>query len=321
MGSEKRICVVGSVNTDLHASVRDFVLPGQTIRAESFADSGGGKGANQAVAAAKLGARVLFVAKVGDDAFGKARLADFRGLGMDLSRVGVEAGCPSGVALIETDRTGQNRIVIIEGANGKVDPAFIEAAGADIASSSMALFQLELPMDSVLAGLRIARSGGAATMLDPAPAAPLPPEIFSLVDYITPNETETEALVGIRPVDDERARRAAAALLERGVRRAVIKAGSLGAWIFSRGEGGAISGMHCPVFPVKVVDTTAAGDSFNAGLAAVISSGGSDGEALRFACAVGALATTRRGAQEAVPSREEVEGLMAANPQVAVRKL
>lgn len=323
-----RICVVGSVNTDLHASVENFVLPGQTIRARAFSDAGGGKGANQAVALARLGAEVIFVAKVGDDAFGKARFEDFRALGMELSRVGVEKGCPSGIALIETDSTGQNRIVIVEGANGRVDPGFVEAAGKDIGSSSLALFQLELPMESVLAGLRLARRGKALTMLDPAPASPLPAEIYALVDYITPNETETEALVGLRPTDDASARRAAQLLLERGVKHAVIKAGALGAWIFSRGGDGGLSGIHCPVFPVKVVDTTAAGDSFNAGLAAALAEGLERGlpeedalsAALRFACAVGALATTKQGAQDAVPSREEVESLIAANPGISVRR-
>ena len=317
MVDRKEICVVGSVNTDLHAVLERFPAAGETLRARSFAVSGGGKGANQAVALARLGARAFLVGKVGRDAFGRDRRADLRASGLDVSLVGEEPGLPSGVALVETEAGGQNRIVVVEGANGAVDAAWVEAAGARIGGASLALFQLELPMAAVLRGLELARAGGAVTILDPAPAGPIPTEAFGLVDYLTPNETEAEALVGFRPEGADGCRAAAEALLRRGARRVVLKAGGEGACLFG-GDGLA---LRCPAFPVSAVDTTAAGDAFNAGLAAALAEGKEPAEALRFACAVGALATTRHGAQESLPSRAEVERLLAERPGIVARRI
>ncbi|MBL8965726.1 MAG: ribokinase [Spirochaetaceae bacterium] len=316
MSDRQEICVVGSVNTDLHACVERFPLAGETVGATGFGVSGGGKGANQAVALAKLGARPFLVAKLGDDAFGRDRLADFLALGMDLSGIRVESGVSSGVALVETESGGQNRIVIAAGANAAVDESFVLSLGPRIAGAAFVLFQLELPLASVRRGLSIAKAGGAATILDPAPAAPLPDDIFALVDYLTPNETETETLTGILPDSRDKAIAAAARLLARGAGRVIIKAGSRGAYLFGP-EGLA---LRCAAFPVAAVDTTAAGDAFNAGFAAALAEGRSEAEALRFACAVGALATTRRGAQTAVPDRAETESLLAAHPGLGAER-
>jgi len=315
MEARASVCVVGSVNTDILAALERFPAAGETIAAKGFKVSGGGKGANQAVALAKLGTETRFVAKLGSDAFGRDRLADLFAAGIEVSTIGIEEGADSGIALVETDMSGQNRIVIVAGANALVDESFVESRAASIASASMALFQLEIPLSAVSKGLAIAQKGGALTMLDPAPAQALPPGIYPLLDYLTPNETETEILTGIAPRDAESAAAAAACLLGRGARNVIIKAGKQGAYLFSSG----LPARFCPAFPVQAVDSTAAGDAFNAGFAAALASGKSEAEALRFSCAVGALATTRRGAQEAMPTLAEVESLLRAHPEIQTR--
>lgn len=299
-------CVFGSVNSDIHASLPRFPKAGETISAVSLSVSGGGKGANQAFALSRLGVKTRLLARIGDDAFGRDRLADLTAAGVDCDGMEPALDSVTGTALVETDAEGQNIIVIAAGANALADAAYARRHRESIASSSILLVQLETPLEGVIEALRTARDADCLTMLDPAPARDLPPEVYALTDYITPNETETEILTGIRPSDAKSAEAAARILQERGARAAVIKAGALGAWLFRPGA----AALHCPAFKVNVIDTTAAGDAFNAGFAAALLSGTTLAEALRRACAVGALAVTKAGAQLAMPSRSELKAFL-----------
>lgn len=300
-------CVFGSVNTDIHASLPRFPAAGETIAALKLEVSGGGKGANQAFALARLGITTSILARVGRDAFGRDRRAELEAVGLDCGGLEEVAGAVTGTALVETDSSGQNLIVIAAGANALADAAFARRHRDRIAASGILLVQLETPLEGTLEALRLARAAGCLTMLDPAPARELPSEAFELADYITPNETETEMLTGIRPEDAASAEAAARILLEKGAGAALIKAGASGAWLLKPKA----DPLHCPSFQVTVVDTTAAGDAFNAGFAVALLAGHPEAEALRQACAVGALAVTRSGAQLAMPSRSELAAFLA----------
>lgn len=299
------ICVIGSLNTDLTVTLPRFHLPGETITGTDFATYQGGKGGNQAVAAARLGARVCMVGGLGEDAYGEAYRAVLRAEGVDDAGVSSLPGVSSGIALIEVDTHGENRIVVVPGANAHVTPAQIEAMRPVLAAYDVFLLQLEIPMESVCYALRTLREMGKRVILDPAPAAMPPDEVWANVDYITPNEGELALLSGM-PIDTVEAVEAAArVLLARGVRTVIAKMGKRGAMIVSADQC-----LHVPGFVVRAVDTTAAGDSFNAGFAVALSDGLPLPEAVRYANAVGALSTTGAGAQAAMPTREQVEALM-----------
>lgn len=312
--------IVGSVNTDLNVTVERFPVPGETVSGSSFSTAFGGKGANQAVALARLARgnhRVRLAGKVGIDAYGKAYRAHLLEEGTNIEFLGDSAE-PTGTALIEIDTHGTNRIVVVPGANGDVDlnwwketsPRFTNTEG------SLFLFQLELPIDVVSAAMRDVHARGGITMLDPAPAAKLPDDIWASVDYVTPNQTETAFFTGITPKTDEEATRAAEVFFAKGVSNVIIKAGGDGSWLFTKTER-----WFCPVFPVKVVDTTAAGDSFNAGFAYGLGAGYAPQDALRLANAVGGLSTTKAGAQDAMPDLSTVEALLQACPKISARRL
>ena len=301
------ICVIGSLNTDLVAAVDRLPGPGQTLTGREFHTFPGGKGANQAVALGRLGASVTMVGKLGDDDYGRAYLETLRKERVGTDGVTVEPGVSSGLAVIEVEASGENSIVIIPGANGTVDPGFIDRQEAVILRSGIFLLQLEIPMPATLHALRLLRRHGKTVILDPAPAAPLSDEALGLAEIVTPNETELEALAGTKAGGPDDLPRVAAALLDRGARTVVVKAGKLGAFVVRRGES-----VRVPGFPVGAVDTTAAGDSFNAGLAFSLARGASLPEAVRFANAVGALSTTAMGAQAAMPSLAEAERLLAS---------
>ena len=301
-----KICVIGSLNIDLTVSVPRFHQPGETIFGTDFRTYTGGKGGNQAVAAAKLGADVTMVGCLGDDANSGIYRSLLRSLNIR-DRVETVPGVPSGVALIEVDSSGENRIAVVPGANGSVSEEQIGRNMEIISACDIVLMQLEIPLKTVAYAAERIRAAGKTLILDPAPAAPLPDELLTCADYITPKETELAILSGRGTGTEEEIEAAARGLLSRGCRNVIAKMGSRGAMLVSA------SGTEMmPGFSVRAVDTTAAGDSFNAGFAAALSEGRSVPEAIRFANAVGALSTTAVGAQGAMPTREEAEAFLAA---------
>jgi len=310
----KHFCVLGSINMDLVTTFERFPKPGETIHGRSFGIFPGGKGANQAVALARLGARVEMIGAIGDDILGAGYEELFDGLGIDREGVQKVAGIPTGTASIQVDGRGENTIIVVSGANETVTPARVESMRARIEGAAAILLQLEIPMESVVAAARIAAEAGVPVILDPAPAQALPDELYPLLSVITPNQTEAAFLAGVDTESDEGIARAGMALRLRGVGAAVIKAGARGAYI-AKAEGT----RRVPGFAVQVVDTVAAGDSFNAGLALALYADRSPiadpaqlESAIRFANAVAALSTTKAGAQSAMPGREEALALMGA---------
>jgi ribokinase len=297
------LCVVGSLNTDLVVKMPHLPRVGETVPGGTFATFPGGKGANQAVAAVRLGARVAMVGRVGDDAFGRGLIDNLRREGIDAAHVSSVAGEASGTALIEVDAEGRNTIVVASGANMRMTAADVDAARDAIAACRVLLLQLEVPDDAVLRAAEIGRSSGALVCLDPAPVRPVPEALYGLVDVIDPNEVEAQALTGIEIRTAEDAGRAAAALRRRGPRLAVVKMGERGAYYLTDETAG-----HVPALPVDAVDTTAAGDVFAAALGVALGEGRPAAEAVRFATRAAGLKVTRMGAQPGMPSRAEVDG-------------
>ena len=298
------VVVFGSINMDLVVRTPRLPAPGETLTGYTFFTAPGGKGANQAVACARLGAPTRMVGRVGDDLFGAQLRASLRSFGVQDDGVLTTPG-PSGVALIAVDDTAENTIVIVPGANGAVSIADIPRLERALDGARALLLQLEVPIATVVAAARAARARGVTVILDPAPALPLPDELYALADVMTPNESEAATLTGI-PVDDERSAAAAAhTLLARGARTVIIKLGARGALVAdANGE------RLWTAFAVTPVDTVAAGDAFNGGLAVALSEGRSFDEALRWGLAAGALSVTKTGAQSSMPDREEVLKLL-----------
>ena len=301
-----RIFVLGSLNADLVVDVPRPVQPGETLAAGGLTIFPGGKGGNQAAAAARLGAEAVMVGQVGRDTFGDFLLDRQRGAGVMTIGIG-RCDRASGVALISVFPDGENSIVISPGANATVTPRLVRERLAGLEAGDFLLCQLEVPLGAVEAGLRLARGRGAVTLLDPAPARPLAPELLRLVDYLTPNQTEAAILLDepdllTEPV--EQALAAAARLRASGARSVVLKLGRLGCCGLVGGDSFAAEG-----FAVEAVDTTAAGDTFNAALALALSEGRAFEGAARFANAAAAISVTRRGAQASAPTRSEVEQL------------
>jgi ribokinase len=299
------IVVFGSINMDLVTRTPRLPAPGETLTAHGFVTTPGGKGANQAVACARLGATTRMVGRVGDDVFGAALRGSLGQYGVDTSFVATQPGA-SGIAAIAVSDAAENTILIVAGANGAVGQADIAALDDALDGAQVLLLQLEVPLAAVTGAARAARARGVTVVLDPAPAVPLPDELMRLVDIITPNETEAALLTGIAPHDDAAVVAAAAALRARGAGTAVIKLGGRGAFV-DDGQ----SRAFIPAFPVTPVDTVAAGDAFNGGLAVGLDAGLTLAAALRLASATGAMAVTRPGAQEAMPTRAEVDALLA----------
>ena len=292
------ICVFGSLNVDLTVKMARFHAPGETVTGESFNVYTGGKGGNQAVAAARLGAGVKLVACLGEDANGELYASALAREGIDASGVQRHADVSSGVAVIEVDARGENRIVVVPGANGRLDAAAADAAKSIIAGFGFLLLQLETPLDGVIEAARIAHGAGAVVILDPAPARPLPDELLALCDYVTPNETELATLTGLSVSSDEEALAACRVLLARGAKAVVHKRGARGALWVDEAHVVPVAGRR-----VKAVDTTAAGDTFNAGFAAGLAEGMAVEAALDLANAAAAISTTAPGAQTAMPRR------------------
>lgn len=302
MGND--FAVIGSINMDLVCRVDRFPHPGETRSGTEFGTFPGGKGANQAVALARLGGSVVMVGKLGSDVFGRRYREIFDAEGVSVEGVATEDGS-NGVAVIQVNEEGENTIVVVPGANGEVSPEYVENSRGTFAEASYALFQLEIPLETVERSLAICKENGTTTILDPAPATELSNTLLGSVDIITPNAGEAEILTGIPVSDEASARDAAGALRERGVGTVVLKAGADGAYV-ATGDGF----HHVPGFSVDVKDTTAAGDAFNAGLAFALNRGDSLTEASRFACAVGALSTTAVGAQSAMPGLTATRDLL-----------
>lgn len=291
---------------DLVTPAPKIPAPGETVIGGDLQTFPGGKGANQAVAAARLGAQVAMVGRVGDDAFGTELRRILAADGVDVTCVWETAVTPSGVALIVVDAQGQNSIVVAPGANMRLTPADVAAATPVIQAAKALLLQLETPLETVQRAAELARAAGVTVILNPAPARPLPAELLALVDILIPNESETAALTGL-PVGSEAELAAAAAHLRaQGVGTVILTLGSRGALLATEQET-----RHFPAFPVaQVVDTTAAGDAFVGGLATAVASGLPIETAISWGNAAGALAVTRTGAQPSLPTREECEKMV-----------
>lgn len=287
------IVVVGSANIDLITYTDAFPRPGETIFGREFSLGFGGKGANQAVAARLCGANVGMIARVGDDLFGPATIDNFRGFGIDVSRVLITPGVSSGVAPIFVESSGQNRIWVVKGANDKLSPADVDAAAGMLRQADFVVLQLEIPIETVYYTLSFARQHGIRSILNPAPGQPLDLDEARDANYLIPNETEAEALTGmpVRNVDEAKA--AAERLLDEGVPRVIVTLGANGALCAGP------EGMHhVPAFPVKAIDTTGAGDAFIGSLAYHLASGSEEIEAVSKANRFAALSTTAPGTQK-----------------------
>jgi ribokinase len=304
----KSIVVVGSINLDLVCTGKRIPAPGETVTGERFQTFHGGKGANQAVAIARLGYPVSMVAKVGDDEFGVRLRQGLEDAGVDVSAVGTARGTASGVALISVDAHGQNSITVVPGANGKLLPRDLEKAVPRLRSAGIILAQLEIPLESVEYLSAIAERYNVPFMLDPAPAHPLARDLLRRVTYLTPNETEASTLcgAGLGDLTPQNAAEYAEKLLKSGAANVIIKMGGRGAFV--AGADGLRTMV--PSFKVPVVDSTAAGDAFNGGLAVALMKGMALTDAVRFAAAVGAVSVTRAGAQPAMPAAREVNRLL-----------
>ena len=301
------ILVVGSSNTDMIIKMQRIPKPGETILGGEFASAAGGKGANQAVGAARAGGAVTFIARVGRDMFGDKAVAGFVADGINVTHVVRDRTAPSGVALIFVAQNGENSIAVASGANANLAPADLKKARRAFNRASVVVLQLETPLKTVEAAVKLAASAGARVILNPAPARPLPDALLRHVYLLTPNETEAELLTGLAVTNDTAAGRAADALLARGVENVIITLGARGAFVAGRQGRGLVTG-----YKVKPVDTTAAGDVFNGTLAVALAEGKSLPDAARFASAAAAISVTRLGAQTSAPTRKEIERMLAA---------
>ena len=298
------IVVFGGINMDLVGATRRMPMPGETVFGDSFHTAPGGKGANQAVAAARLGADVKMVGRVGADDFGPTLIDGLRREGIDVSRVAVDPGNHSGVAMILLDGDRQNYIVATYGANLACDDAQVDAVAEALEDADALLLQLEVPLDAALSAAKLAKGRGVPVVWDPAPAFAMGSDAYAVCDALTPNQVEAEFLTGIAVVDVDSARRACESLVADGVRAAVVKLGEGGAYYATAKEHGFV-----PPFAVEVADTVAAGDAFAAALAVGISEGRTLPDAVLYGNSAGALAVTRSGAQEAMPARREIDEL------------
>ncbi|MEK7677811.1 MAG: ribokinase [Verrucomicrobiota bacterium] len=303
-----RIIVIGSLNADFVINLARFPVPGETVVGQDFKVFPGGKGANQAYGAARLGGHVSMIGQVGNDAQAEWLKNNLASAGVDVSHVDRDAGVSSGVATITIDAEGQNQIVIVPGANGTFGVEQLERSHELISSAGLVLLQLEIPLLTVEAAARLAKTAGATVILDPAPAQPLSDDLLGCIDYLTPNETELAILTEAAPGDLGRAQAARLAnqLRRRGAKKVIVKMGAQGALLLGEDQE-----HFWPALPVSAVDTTAAGDAFNAAFAVALAAGDSELLAGEFAAAAAACSVTRPGAQPSMPTRAEVEALLA----------
>lgn len=300
----KRICVIGSLNMDLVINTPRVPAMGETIHGHGFFTAPGGKGANQAVAASRLGGDVMMIGCLGEDIFGKTLLDNLAANGVDTSHIAKVSGVPTGIAVI-TVCGGDNCIILNSGANYSITNEQIESLENVIKESKILLLQLEIPLEVVEKSVDIARKKGVRVLLNPAPAVKLTDELLGKIDILTPNESECEILTGLPVKTVEDAGKAITYLLNKGVRQVVVTMGGKGV-VYNSSD----KIVHKPVPKVQVVDTTAAGDSFTGALSVALTSGKDMDEAVDFANAVGTLTVTRKGAQTSLPTLDEVENYM-----------
>lgn len=301
MSGAPRIAVVGSAVTDLTTFVDMFPRPGETVFGKGFDLGFGGKGANQAVASRLCGAQVMMVAKVGDDLFGQATIDNFASFGIDTKHVHIVAGAPTGVAPILVEPNGQNRIIVVKGANEQLMPADVDAAAADLERTDAIILQFEIPLVTVYHTVRFARSRNIRCIVNPAPAIPADFAELAGADYFIPNETEAERLSGLPSRSEMEAAACASALLGKGFRRVIITLGERGSCLAAAGH------AHIPPYPVTPTDTTGAGDAFVGSLATFLAEGVPEHEAVARANMYAALSTTRIGTQKSFPRRAEFD--------------
>ncbi|EKO3948308.1 ribokinase [Vibrio fluvialis] len=301
-----KLVVLGSVNADHVLQVPSFPRPGETLHGRNYQVIPGGKGANQAVAAARLKADIGFIACVGDDSFGINIRESFKLDGMNISGVKMQPNCPTGIAMIQVSDSGENSICISAEANARLTAEAIEPDLARIREAKYLLMQLETPIDGIVKAAQVAKEARTNVILNPAPARELPDELLSCVDVITPNETEAEVLTGITVTDDESAQLAADALHRKGIEIVMITLGAKGVWLSQNGRGALIPG-----FRVQATDTTAAGDTFNGALVTGLLEEMPLESAIQFAHAAAAISVTRFGAQTSIPNRAEVDAFLA----------
>ena len=302
MKTAGKLVVLGSINADHILNLESFPTPGETVTGSHYQVAFGGKGANQAVAAGRSGADIAFIACTGDDDIGERIRKQLQVDRIDIAPVSAVAGESTGVALIFVNGEGENVIGIHAGANAALSTALVEAQRERIAEADALLMQLESPLDSVLLAAQIAHQNNPTVVLNPAPARALPDTLLSLVDIITPNETEAEKLTGVRVENDDDAAKAAQVLHAKGIDTVIITLGSRGVWASVKGEG-----RRVPGFKVQAIDTIAAGDTFNGALMTALLENTPLADALRFAHAAAAIAVTRKGAQPSVPWRKEID--------------
>ncbi|ENN6812103.1 ribokinase [Vibrio fluvialis] len=301
-----KLVVLGSVNADHVLQVPSFPRPGETLHGRNYQVIPGGKGANQAVAAARLKADIGFIACVGDDSFGINIRESFKLDGMNISGVKMQPNCPTGIAMIQVSDSGENSICISAEANARLTAETIEPDLARIREAKYLLMQLETPIDGIVKAAQVAKEARTNVILNPAPARELPDELLSCVDVITPNETEAEVLTGITVTDDESAQLAADVLHRKGIEIVMITLGAKGVWLSQNGRGTLIPG-----FRVQATDTTAAGDTFNGALVTGLLEEMPLESAIKFAHAAAAISVTRFGAQTSIPNRSEVDAFLA----------
>jgi ribokinase len=302
MSSPPRIAIVGSLNTDLTTYTAEFPRPGETLFGKSFELGFGGKGANQAVAARLCGAEVMMVAKVGKDLFGEATIRNLASFGIDTAHVDIIDGVSTGVAPIFVEPNGQNRIIVVKGANDLLTPRDVDAAAADLARAQIIILQFEIPLETIYHTIRFARSHGICCIVNPAPALPAMLSELSAADYFIPNETEAEMITGLRTSTLEEAKACASLLLGRGFRRVLITLGARGS-LLATSEGA----VAIEPFAVKAVDTSGAGDAFIGSLATFIGEGLPEREAVSRANLYAAISTTGTGTQKSFMGRERFE--------------
>ncbi|WP_153799945.1 ribokinase [Foetidibacter luteolus] len=296
------VVVVGSSNTDMVITTSRIPVPGETILGGQFALHAGGKGANQAVAAARLGGHVSFIARLGNDLFGRQAIDNFKKENINVSHVFTDASHPSGTAMIIVDSHGENCIVVAPGANAHLSVTDIENAAYAIANAAVIVVQLEIPIETVCEIAKLAKQRQLKLLLNPAPACELPAEIYDGLYMITPNKKEAEMLTGITITNIESCRQAAAVFTGRGVQHIIITMGEEGAYVHTAG-----GGYIVPAQKVKAVDTTAAGDVFNGALAVAIANEEDIKTAVAFACRASAISVTRAGAQASAPYLHEID--------------
>ena len=291
---------------DLVAKTPRFAKPGETLTGRDFYTAAGGKGANQAVAAAKLFGKSIMIGRVGNDFFGKELRENLEANGVDTQAVGIDDSLPTGTALITVDDQAENTIIIIPGANGAVGERELKALDRILRTAKVLMLQLEVPLETIISAAEKAKEYGVKVVLDPAPARELPDELLALCDFITPNETEAQILTGVEIKGTQDAKTAARLLRERGVNAVIIKMSSKGSYYFDGNND-----IIFPAFTVEPVDTVAAGDAFNGGFSAAYAAEKPIDEVLQWANAAGALSTTKTGAQPSMPTKEELLAFIA----------